>query len=596
MRPEAIDDAVVADMLNRPMPALRRLLTGLRELPSGAPAITESFGREDPRDFMRDILGIVPTAAALRHGYTDGWVPEQERVLLSVRDFGSTLVPSGRGVGKTWIAAAIVLWFLYSNEDSIVVTTARDARQVEVALWGEIRKLWLNSKVKLPGRLLQTKLEIAEKWLAIGFTAVPSKGDLTATGFQSLHGKRVLMVYDEAVGIPEEIKTAGDGIAVGPNDRHLAFANPTDPISWFVKAMREPRWNVVHLNCHNHPNVIHDDPEIVLGAVSRKWISDRLQDFGSTESPLYQSQVLGVPPTQSSDSLISYGWIEAAQQKWDKPVEEDDRRGVAVGIDVAGEGGDLTVAFAIQQGRAFLPDLKGRRAWHQGRDLEHAVDLALALVQEYNVRAMAIDDTGIGQGLTARLRRMQTDGKLPKFYLGPTDKPGGTPQQREMWILGINFGSSADDPTFSLIKDQLWWQAREALRNGDIALPTDREMAKYALPSDANFRDQLTAPLYDAAGPGGKVRVYDKRGAHGAAEKTRTLPSSSPDLAHAFMLSVHAWRRLKPAAPQPARTSEELFEQKTRALMERGQREERDRRNIARSGQGATMAPWRRSS
>lgn len=591
---DALTDDEVSGILAGNVPWLRRFLTGVRVMPSGAPAITDHFGRDDPRDFARDILGLRPTPAALARGYVDGWTPDQDRVLVSVRDHRRTLVPSGHGTGKTWIAAVIALSFLYSTDGAIVVTTAPTARQVEELLWAEIRQAWARSKTKLPGRMLTTKLEIAEKWYAIGFTASPAAGDISATTFQGFHGPRVLVLFDEAVGVAEEILQGAEGIAVRPDDRIVAIFNPTDPASWAVRAMRDPRWNVVHLDCRNHPNVIHNDPDIVPGAVTAEWVADRLVDYGSEDSPLFKSKVAGLPPDQSSDSLISLGWIEAAQKKWGEPVTADDRRGVAIGIDVAGEGGDLTVAFAIEQGRAFLPFLRGRRAWHQGRDLEHAVDLAIALTQEYNVRAMAIDDTGIGQGLTARLRRMQGDGKLPGFYIGPTDKPGGKPAQREMWIVARNFASSADDPTFSLAKDEILWNAREVLRRGELILPDDAELAKYALPRGSSFIQQLTVPLYDATGTGGRVRVYDKRGAHGSADKTRTLPTSSPDLLHAFALCVDAWRRLKPTAAAPARNVEEVFEARTLELMKRGQDRERERRR-AREGIGVTLPPWRRA-
>ena len=56
---------------------------------------------------------------------------------------------------------------------------------------------------------------------------------------------------------------------MGPNDRILAFGNPTDPSSRFKRTFDIGTWHHIHLDCRGHPNVKHDAPDIIPGAVTR---------------------------------------------------------------------------------------------------------------------------------------------------------------------------------------------------------------------------------------------------------------------------------------------------------------------------------------
>lgn len=121
----------------------------------------------------------------------------QDEILLSVFRNQRTTVKSCHGIGKTYTAARIVLAFLFAFKDSVIVTTAPTFRQVENILWREIRQAKSRSKVPLGGNILKTKYEIDEKWYAIGISS--DKDD----NFQGFHAEHLLVVGDEAAGIPE---------------------------------------------------------------------------------------------------------------------------------------------------------------------------------------------------------------------------------------------------------------------------------------------------------------------------------------------------------------------------------------------------------
>src|ERR1700729_1529562 len=82
---------------------------------------------DDPARFQAHILG------------RELW-SKQIEVCHAIARSPITVVPAGRAVGKSFLLAGIVLWFLYSRPNSLVITTGPDHRQVVSVLWKEIRR------------------------------------------------------------------------------------------------------------------------------------------------------------------------------------------------------------------------------------------------------------------------------------------------------------------------------------------------------------------------------------------------------------------------------------------------------------------------
>lgn len=449
----------------------------------------------DPLMFFWEILGWRPTEAALRHGYTDPITPDQMAVALSVRDNRRTAVPSGHGNGKTRIAAGLALWFLYTAP-SIVVTTAPTATQVEKLLWGEIRDCFLRARIELPGQLNQTELKLEDKWYAIGLTTRADKIEETATRFQGFHADRVFVIFDEATGVPGVIWEAAEGLGIGPDDRYLAIGNPTDPTARFKQACESPRWNVIRLDCRNHPNVIHDDPQIIPGAVTREWVDEHLIDYGGEDTALFRSKVAGRWPEQGEDSLISLAWVEAAQGRWSLPMGAP----VAVGCDIARYGSDETIAMGVYAG-GVLSEISARR----GQDLMATAGQLVAL----RCPRLAVDDAGLGGGVTDRL------------------------MEQGVAVMPINNGESAvDSQRFVNRRAELWWTLREHLRAGDLALD----------PRADSLAADLTNVKYSFDSRG-RIRLESK-------DEIRKRLGRSPDRGDAATLAVWVWKDREPEAPK----------------------------------------------
>jgi hypothetical protein len=98
-------------------------------------SVLERF-RDDPAGFNKYILG------------RDLW-SRQVEVCRSVAESPITVVPAGRAVGKSYLLAGIVLWYLYTRPGSLVITTGPDHRQVVSVLWKEIRRAIRSARAPL---------------------------------------------------------------------------------------------------------------------------------------------------------------------------------------------------------------------------------------------------------------------------------------------------------------------------------------------------------------------------------------------------------------------------------------------------------------
>lgn len=140
--------------------------------------------------------------------------------------------------------------------------------------------------------------------------------------------------------------------------------------------------------------------------------------------------------SEGENTLISPAIVRSAVDRWEQPD------GVwSLGCDVARYGADETVIVTVdQRGNAALPEALS------GQSL---METTGRIVAARAVHAH-VDDTGLGGGVTDRLSELE--------------RAAG----------GENFGAAAANPErFVNRRAELWWQMREALRLGGVALPPD---------------------------------------------------------------------------------------------------------------------------
>ena len=261
--------------------------------------------RDDPFTFFHEALGIdgvrgVPELTA-----------DQRSLVKAILENKYVACTAGHGTGKSYVAAALVLWFLSTNPDSRVITTSASWELVENVLWREIRDMYEKSIIPLGGQLLNTSLEYDNKWIALGLSTD------NPTRFQGKHAGRVFVLADEATGIEQPIFEAAESLALSGEDRILLQGNPTDPTSAFYTetTKKNGKWRIVEMSCLNHPNVV-SGTTIIPGAVTRAWVDQMRRDYGE-EHPVWEARVLGRWSLKLGRMFPDFDWRVGGRHVYD---------------------------------------------------------------------------------------------------------------------------------------------------------------------------------------------------------------------------------------------------------------------------------------
>jgi hypothetical protein len=378
----------------------------------------------DPVGYAHNILGVKLWS-------------KQIEIANAVQKYRRVLVKAGHGVGKTFLAAALVNWHFDSFDPSLTITTAPTWPQVKDVLWSEINDLRPNDA---PGEplTLRIKDEYSPKHLAYGMSPKVSKSsdEMGSTAMQGRHAEHMLVVLDEGPGIAPEVWMGLDSIATGQSNHILAIGNPTVSHGYFYNAARRAQkdnsWHVITVSTLEHPNIqaqLDGKPPIFPGAVTLDWIEDKLtnpmwcQRVSMNEitpdcfefppnsnewykpKPMAEAKMLGRFPTTQTDNLFNITHIEQARMR-ETYSEEDGSTDwdslndlpLTVGIDVARHGADKTVLFFRRGWVVFKCEY-----WIKA-DLDDSANRALhsiLMVANRDDRVtVRIDDVGSGGAIT----------------------------------------------------------------------------------------------------------------------------------------------------------------------------------------------------
>ena len=126
-----------------------------------------------------------------------------------------------------------------------------DDPQVEAILWRYMGNA--HKKAGLPGRItLDAKWYIGNELVAYG----RKPADYDPAAFQGIHARYVLVIIDEAGGVPKSIFDAVDALATNSNARVVAVGNPDDPASHFATICKPGSgWHVETISAFDTPGL-----------------------------------------------------------------------------------------------------------------------------------------------------------------------------------------------------------------------------------------------------------------------------------------------------------------------------------------------------
>jgi phage terminase large subunit len=466
--------------------------------------------KQQLRDLFRD-----PVRFASRICGAQLWSREAE-LLDSIANCRRTAVKACHGAGKTYTLALAVLWWLARYENGIVLTTSPTFRQVRTQLWTEIHRAIALSGFGF-GEVKATELKLrGDHNRALGLSTN------RAENFQGYHGRQVLIIADEAPGIPSGIWDAIAGTMAGGKVHVVMAGNPTIPSGAFYDAFTRERknWNCITIDSFDSPNLagitlqqlLEMDPtpggpldhNPVPYLVTKRWIHDQYMSWwhgDERSSPSWVSRVRGQFPDQALNSLFKLLWLERARGcTLSNAAAHRDLRLVA-GVDVGG-GQAETVVYLCEVGPGINRILK-MGAW-RGQDTRGEVVALLAPYRE-RLTLVRVDAIGIGHNFGLHLRDQGFKVDLVNVAQPCESKP-------EL---------DANDPAARFANEK-------ARRYQNLADAFERDLVE-GLTDDETIA-QLSRLLYEIDSRG-RVKIESKESAAQRGEP-------SPDRAEALMLAL----------------------------------------------------------
>lgn len=427
---------------------------------------------------------------------------KQKEILQAIVTNRYVDVPSCHDAGKSFVAAVAVAWWLdpevHPVGSAFAVTTAPSDHQVKSILWREVQNL--HRRYNLSGRITldaQWYMGQGEREL-VAYGRKPQayvNSDQAMQAFQGIHAEFVLVVIDEAAGVPEWLFNSADTLVTNESSRVLAIGNPDDPSSHFEKIHRPGSgWHTIHIGAKDTPNFSGEwvPPQLRRLLLSKQWVRERIKRWGR-KSALFIAKVLGKFPEVSTDTIITPRMVLDAQGRdlSDKMIDEPGQ----YGVDVARFGGDETCIYLNRGGVIRL-----RYAAHKMAVTE-TTGRIINVLDEDNVGLtelpVVVDEVGVGGGVVD---------------LG---------RERGLRVIGFGAGERAMRPSkFANRGAEAWWAFKILMEEGLVDLD----------PEDEDLAAQLQSRKYwmDSAG---RIHIEKKEDM-----KKRGLPS--PDRADAAVQSV----------------------------------------------------------
>ncbi len=425
--------------------------------------------KDDPVLFVKEVLGATPYDYQAE--FLDALASGERK--MSVR--------SGHGTGKSTTSSWAMLWYVLLRFPNKVVVTAPTSGQLFDALFAELKR-WIN---ELP---LQLQVLLTVKSDRVELTAAPAEAFISARtsraetpeALAGVHSQNVLLVVDEASGVPEKVFEAAAGSMSGHSATTILLSNPTRSSGTFFESQTRlaGTWWTRRWSCVESP------------LVSEEFVDEMRARYGE-DSNAFRIRVLGEFPMADDDTIIPFHLADSAIKR-DIEIPEDTKP--IWGLDVARFGADKT-ALCKRYGNVVTEIT----SW-QGLDLMQTVGRVMAeyegLSPSMRPSEILVDSIGVGGGVVDRLREL------------------GAP------VRGINVGEApAMGNTYMNLRAELWFKTKGWLEDRSCKLPNDDQLLA-----------ELTSIRY-AFTPGGKMKAESK-------DDMRKRGLKSPDLADALCLTM----------------------------------------------------------
>ena len=426
--------------------------------------------QNDPVRFVQEMLGAEP-------------FDYQKEFLREVASPTRRLsVKSGHGTGKSTTASWAMLWFLLLKYPCKVVVTAPTSSQLFDAMFAELKR-WIKELPREIQGLLNVKSDRVELVAAPAEAFIScrtARAENAGEALAGVHSDNVLLVIDEASGVPEVVFEASAGSMSSVNATTVMLSNPTRSSGTFFESHNRMRhsWWTRTWSCEDSP------------LVADEFIDEMRDRYGETSSA-FLVRVMGEFPLADDDTIIPFHLVESAQHR---DIEESPETNQIWALDVARMGSDKT-ALCKRQG-SVVTDIK---SWG-GLDLMQTVGRVKAEfdaleVWEQDQLELMVDSVGMGAGVSDRLQEL------------------GLP------VRAVNVSESPSmKETYLNLRAELWFRMKAWLENRTCKIPQNDKLLS-----------ELTSLKYTFTSSG-KIKAESK-------QELKKRGFNSPDLADSLALT-----------------------------------------------------------
>lgn len=459
--------------------------------------------QRDPEAWYADVLD----------GY---WWSKQKEIAWSFADPAKsqtmTVVKSCNGVGKTRQAADLATWVVsvFDPMETTVITTAPIFSQIRTGLFRYIADNFGRAAARgfeIPGRFVaDPALKVPRLDGVLDKDVIQAKrpaDNNLISSFQGIHDGLVVVLMDEAGGLPEDLWIGANAVTTNEHVKLLAIGNPDSLNTAFHKRFsdrdRYRDWNPISISAYESPNltgeIIHPDPEkdreIKSHLVQRSWVE-------MMERQAHPNVVLAkVHGEFPKDDATSFFPQHAMNTAFDTEITNPDGPTI-LGVDLAFGGEDNTVIYRNQGGKV--------RKYKTLLYEDNYYALATKIHQEAlasGADEVRIDASGAGKGIHSIMETQEEFQNAP--YL----------------LVGLRGGDASPDAAlWAQFRAYMYDDYRKQMQEGLIDLD----------PEDAEVRGQMQVQTFD----------LNKRGAIQITPKQvmRSQGLSSPDELDAAIMSA----------------------------------------------------------
>lgn len=458
-----------------------------------------------------------------KNGKPSAW---QANALKKLKRYKKVAIRSGHGVGKSRLLAWAIWWILCCHKSRglpmKIAVTGPSGANTEDVVWSEISLVYghlpkfLRDKFKVTkGRIECIESGDSEKdpWFASLRTSRRENPD----ALQGFHGNPGMFIIDEASGVPDAVFNVARGAMTDSNSYAIQTGNPTKLSGYFYKVFhprsgKQEVWATMAVSCldniegeHQEFRYIDQFGNVITveteGRVSLSYTKEMESEYGP-ESMEYKIRVLGEFPHDEEETLVRRSWAQRAWERTDITYSESWMR--VWGVDVAYRGSDDSAL--VKRRNMIIEEAQirhGHDPWEVAQWVKGEFEDAKAAGKEPQV--IAIDATGLGEGVVSTLRHMEP--RLPCRLIAVIVN------EKAMGIVGTKC---------MRLRDELWWAMRLWFKDKSPVFEEKDGITKRLI-------DEVSRPKYSYS-DAGKVVVETKK-----EMKKRGVPS--PDVAEALMVT-----------------------------------------------------------